>query len=58
MNPNIVSGNEPHSETNPIAAIIGISSTTISAKSLVHLSLHLFSVKEINKVVEKQPYDS
>ncbi len=48
MGPNMASENEPHSETNPIAAIIGISSTTISAKSLVHVSLHLFSVKEIS----------
>jgi hypothetical protein len=37
------------SNLNSIAAIIiGISSTTISAKSLVYVSLHLFSVKEIS----------
>jgi hypothetical protein len=47
---NIASENEPRSETylNPMPVIIGISSTTISAKSLVHVSLHLLSVKEIS----------
>ena len=40
--------NEPQSETKPNTVKIGSSSTAISAKSLVYMSLHLFSVKEIS----------